>query len=108
MDTRYILVVITVPSAEVGEAIAQALLDQRLAACVNRLAPVHSLYTWEGKPTRDQELLLIVKSRADLFADRLVPAVKALHPYDVPEIIALPVVMGSQDYLDWIDSVTGR
>lgn len=106
MESRYILVLITVPSAEVGEAIAQALLDQRLAACVNRLEPVHSFYTWEGKQTRDQELLLLVKSRADLFADRLVPAVKALHPYDVPEIIALPVVMGSQDYLDWIEEET--
>ena len=107
MDTRYLLVLITVPSTEVGEAIAQALLDQRLAACVNRLEPVLSFYTWEGKQTRDQELLLKVKSRADLFAEQLVPAVKSIHPYQVPEIIALPVVMGSQDYLDWIDSVTG-
>jgi periplasmic divalent cation tolerance protein len=106
METRYILVLITVPSAEAGEAIAQALLDQRLAACVNRLEPVHSLYTWEGKQTRDQELLLLVKSRADLF-ERLAPAVKAIHPYQVPEIIALPVVMGSQDYLDWIEAETG-
>ncbi|HLE15088.1 MAG TPA: divalent-cation tolerance protein CutA [Anaerolineales bacterium] len=105
MDYRYIVVLITVPSEEVGEAIAQALLDQRLAACVNRLAPVHSIYTWEGKTSTDEELLLIVKSRADLFAGRLVPAVKALHPYQVPEIVALPVVMGSPDYLEWIDSV---
>jgi periplasmic divalent cation tolerance protein len=106
MESRYILVLITVPSEAVGEAIAQALLDRRLAACVNRLEPMHSLYTWEGKTTSDQEMLLMVKTRADLF-ERLVPAVKALHPYQVPEIIALPVVMGSQDYLDWIDSVTG-
>lgn len=106
MESRYILALITVPSEDVGQAIAQALLDQRLAACVNRLAPVHSLYTWEGKTSEDQELLLLIKSRVDLF-ERLVPAVKALHPYQVPEIIALPVVMGSQDYLDWIDTVTG-
>ena len=107
MDYRYIVVLITVPSVEVGEAIAQTLLEKRLAACVNRLAPMHSLYTWEGKTSTDEELLLIVKSRADLFADQLVPAVKAVHPYQVPEIIALPVVLGSPDYLDWIDSVTG-
>jgi periplasmic divalent cation tolerance protein len=106
MESRYIVVLITVPSEEVGQAIARALVEQRLAACVNRLQPVHSLYTWEGKTTEDLELLLIVKSRAELF-ERLVPAVKALHPYQVPEIIALPVVMGSQDYLDWIDSVIG-
>ena len=107
MDIEYILVLITVPSAEVGGAIAQALIDQRLAACVNRLAPVHSLYVWEGKSTTDLEQLLIVKSRADLFAGQLVPTVKALHPYQVPEIIALPIVMGSPEYLEWIDSVTG-
>jgi periplasmic divalent cation tolerance protein len=108
LDFQHILVLITVPSQEVGERIANALLDQRLAACVNILPQVRSLYWWEGKINTDQELLLVVKSRADLFADQLVPAVKEVHPYEVPEIIALPVVMGSASYLDWIDQETGR
>jgi periplasmic divalent cation tolerance protein len=76
------------------------------AACVNVMTPVTSLYTWEGEINRDEEMLLIVKSRADLFEEDLIPAVKAVHPYDVPEIIALPIIMGSEDYLGWIKDVT--
>jgi periplasmic divalent cation tolerance protein len=106
LEFDHIIILITVPSQEVGERIAHALLDQRLAACVNILPRVHSLYRWEGKTNIDQELLLVVKSRAELFDDQLVPAVKAIHPYEVPEIIALPVVMGSASYLDWIDQET--
>ena len=97
---------ITVPSKEVGEQIANALLEQNLAACVNIISPIRSLYMWEGKISDDEELLLIVKSRAELFEDQLVPAVQAAHPYDVPEIIALPILMGSKSYLDWIDGST--
>jgi periplasmic divalent cation tolerance protein len=106
LDYPHILILITVPSQQVGEQIAKALLEQRLAACVNILPQVHSLYLWQGKINSDQELLLLVKSRADLFAERLAPAVKALHPYEVPEIIALPVALGSAEYLDWIDQET--
>ena len=108
MDNPYIIVLITVPSQEAGKQVAHALLDQRLAACVNILPQVHSLYLWQGKTNADEELLLVVKSRAALFADRLVPAVKAVHPYEVPEIIALPVLMGSASYLEWIDQVTDQ
>ena len=103
MDNQYIIVFITAPTKEVGEQIAGALLDWKLAACVNLISPIRSLYIWEGNLNADEEVLLVVKTRADLFADQLVPAVKAIHPYKVPEIIALPIVMGSSDYLEWIE-----
>ena len=105
MDVENIIVLITCPNEEISDQIASSLLDQKLAACVNMTTPVSSLYTWEGEINRDEEMLLIVKSRADLFED-LIPAVKAVHPYDVPEIIALPIIMGSEDYLGWIKDVT--
>ena len=106
MDDQYIIVLITTPSKEVGEQVANALLEKKLAACVNMLAPVNSLYTWEGATTHDEETLLVVKSRAELFQEHLVPVVQANHPYQVPEIIALPILMGSASYLAWIDEVT--
>jgi periplasmic divalent cation tolerance protein len=99
-------VLITVPSVAVGEQIADPLQAGRMAACVNILPPIHSRYIWQGERASDEEVLLLVKSRAELFQERLVPAVKEVHPYEVPEIIALPVVMGSADYLGWIDEVT--
>ncbi len=106
MDVEFILVLITCPNKEVSEQVASALLDQKLAACVNTMTPVTSLYTWKGEINRDEDILLIVKSRADLFEGELIPAVKGIHPYDVPEIIALPIIMGSEDYLGWIKDVT--
>ena len=106
MQSNPILVLITVPSVQVGKQIAQRLLDDRLAACVNIVPGMNSLYIWEEAINDEQEVLLIVKSRADLFEEQLVPAVCRLHPYQVPEIIALPIQMGLQSYLDWIDEVT--
>jgi periplasmic divalent cation tolerance protein len=90
----------------VASEIANALLEQKLAACVNFVTPVSSLYTWQGSIHHDQEILMLVKSRLELFADRLVPAVRSLHPYETPEIIALPVIAGFQGYLDWIEAST--
>jgi periplasmic divalent cation tolerance protein len=106
MQKEYIIVLITTPNKEVSETIANDLLEKKLAACVNMIAPVFSLYTWAGEINRDQEMLLIVKSRADLFESDLIPAVQALHPYEVPEIIALPILMGAANYLAWIGDVT--
>ena len=108
MNSQFIIVFITTPTMEVGEQIANALLDKQLAACVNLISPIRSLFIWEGRTNTDEETLLVVKTRADLFKDHLVPTVKALHPYEVPEIIALPIVMGSADYLEWIEAVTTR
>ena len=106
MDFKHIVVLVTVPSEEVGVQISSTLLERNLAACVNMVAPIRSLYTWEDKTCDDEELLLIVKSRADLFENQLVPTIQAIHPYEVPEIIALPILMGSKSYLDWIDGST--
>jgi periplasmic divalent cation tolerance protein len=106
MGDQYIIVMITTPSKEVGEEIADSLLEKKLAACVNLIAPIYSLYSWEGKLNRDEEVLLLVKSRAEVFESELIPAVQDVHPYEVPEIIALPIIMGSADYLGWMNEVT--
>ena len=106
--TDPIVVLITAPSKEVGKQIARALLEKELAACVNIISSIDSIYTWEGKICNDEEVLLVVKSRVELFENQLVPAVQAIHPYRVPEIIALPIKMGAKSYLDWIEAVTKR
>ncbi len=102
--SEHIVVLITAPSKEIGTEIANALLEQKLAACVNIVSSIHSLYTWEGETCSDEEVLLVVKTKAAIFEDEFVPAVRAVHPYEVPEIIALPIIMGSKSYLDWIDA----
>jgi periplasmic divalent cation tolerance protein len=106
MENEYIIVLITTPNQETSEMIANILLEKKLAACVNLVGSILSFYTWEGDINRDEEMLLIVKSRAEFFESELIPAVQAIHPYDIPEIIALPILMGSANYLSWIDDVT--
>ncbi len=103
-----IIVLITVPSVEMGKHIARELLERKLAACVNVVSPICSLYTWQGEIHEDEEALLIVKTRASLFEEGLVPAVTALHPYQVPEIIATPITKGLQNYLGWISQSTSE
>lgn len=106
-ETPYVVVLVTAPSREIGRQIANTLLERKLAACVNVIAPIESHYLWKGERCTDEEALLLVKTRADVFADQLVPTVRVLHPYEVPEIIALPILIGSADYLAWIDESTG-
>ncbi len=106
MDVRYVVALITAPSREVGERIAHALVEGKLAACVNIVAPIRSVYTWEGKTCDEGEVLLIAKTTIERFEGEFMAAVRALHPYQVPEIIALPVVSGSGAYLGWIESAT--
>lgn len=96
-----VLVTISVPDAEVGDRIADALVEQHLAACVKRSGPVRSTYRWEGAVQRDDEWLLGCVTVHDRVA-ALAVAVRALHPYDVPEVVATPVVAGDADYLDWV------
>jgi len=105
MQNAHIVVYITVPSQEVGLQIANMLVENNLAACVNILPGVMSIYQWQGQLQQDDELLLIAKTRSGSF-DQLASAVKKAHPYDVPEIIALPIVAGSNEYLTWIDEET--
>ena len=106
MEKQPVVVLITAPSREVGEQIANSLLEQKLAACINIVPHIQSLYTWQGKTCNDAEVLLIVKSHAGLLKEHLIPAVQAIHPYEVPEIIALPIFGGLQSYLDWINQST--
>lgn len=106
MITQYILVMVTAPSAEVGQQIVDLLIEKKLAACVNMIPAVKSSYLWQGESFEDEEVLLLVKTRAQLFETELVPAIQSIHPYQVPEIIALPILMGSQSYLDWIGEMT--
>ncbi len=106
MDAQHVVALITAPSREVGELIANALIQRRLAACVSIIAPIQSTYTWEGKTCSDQEVLLIAKTTRVAFERELVAAVQSLHPFDVPEIIALPIVSGSSAYLTWIEQAT--
>ncbi len=103
MNSGYLIVLITVPNQAEAEKVARSLLDQQLAACVNIVPQVQSLYWWQGAIQQDDELLLVVKTRTSFFEDRVIPAVRAVHPYEVPEIIALPILMGSPGYLDWLD-----
>lgn len=101
---NYLVTLATAPSTEVARDIARALLDRELAACVNIIPSMTSLYIWDGELCTDEEVLLIIKTTESAF-DRLASAVADTHPYDVPEIIALTVKAGSKDYLDWIDEV---
>jgi periplasmic divalent cation tolerance protein len=100
--SEQLVVLMTAGSQEEADQVAQALVTEMLAACVNVIPGVTSIYKWEGKVQRDQEWLLVAKSRRDVL-DALVRRVQALHSYDVPEVIALPLVGGSEAYLRWID-----
>ena len=96
----------TAPSLKVAKKIAEILVKSKLAACVNISSPIRSIYFWEGKLNSDDEVMMVAKTRADLFGDEFIQAVKNIHPYQVPEIIALPILDGSADYLTWICDVT--
>lgn len=104
-DTGFRVLLVTVPDAASGVAIADALVAERLAACVNRVDGIHSTYRWEGKIERGPESLLIIKMRASRVAD-VIARVRALHPYTVPEIIALPIEDGNPTYLEWLGAET--
>ena len=97
-----LVVLITAGSQEEADRIANAVVAEMLAACVNVLPGVTSVYRWEGEVQRDQEWLLVAKTTREVLDD-LVRRVQAIHSYDLPEIIALPVVGGSKGYLRWID-----
>jgi periplasmic divalent cation tolerance protein len=96
-----IVVLVTAPPGEMARTIARRLVDARLAACVNIVPSIESIYRWEGQRCEETEWLLVIKTRKPLF-ERLAAEVKALHNYTVPEIIALPIVTGSVEYLRWV------
>jgi periplasmic divalent cation tolerance protein len=99
-STNYAVVLVTVASLEEGEAIARSLLAEKLAACIN-IFPVNSLYVWQEKINHDQEYQLFIKTDLNKF-NELADKIKTLHTYEVPEIIALPIIAGSESYLNWL------
>lgn len=101
----YLLVLCTCPTRAAADAVATAVVEQRLAACVSRIPAAESMYRWQGHVTCDDEIVLLIKTRADLF-ERLEKAITTLHPYETPEIIGLPIVAGSAAYLSWIGEST--
>src|SRR5688572_17743394 len=101
MAADILMVYCTVPDAETAERLARAVVSERLAACVNVLPGIRSIYRWDGAVESSDELLLIAKtarSSFDALRDRLV----ALHPYELPEIVAVKLDLGSPDYVDWV------
>jgi periplasmic divalent cation tolerance protein len=99
---RHRVVLVTVPSVADGERIARALVEERLAACVNVVPGLRSVYRWQGAVETADEALLLVKTR-EAALERVAARVRALHPYTLPEIVALPLVSGLAAYLEWID-----
>lgn len=105
--TDKIVVLVTCGSAEEASRIAQALVEEKLAACVNVTGPVRSIYRWEGRVADEQEVLLVIKTARRLF-DEVRRAVEKLHSYQVPEVICLPVIDGAPNYLNWLGTSLER
>ncbi|MGD9764933.1 MAG: divalent-cation tolerance protein CutA [Candidatus Binatia bacterium] len=99
--TDALIVLVTVGARAEGERLADALVGESLAACVNIVGPVRSIYRWHGEICRDEEHLLLIKTAPARYAE-LEARVRALHSYDVPEVIALPIERGSEPYLQWL------
>ena len=99
------VILVTTGSEAEAETIAAALLEEHLVACVTLLNPVRSLYRWQGKIADDRECVLVIKTRTERFA-AVEAKVQALHSYEVPEIICLPIMTGSSAYLSWLNQET--
>lgn len=98
---EYIQVLTTVEHKADAEEIAKALVDKKLAACVQIIGPLTSYFHWQGKLDSASEYLCLIKSRANLFND-LEKEISSLHPYEVPEILAVPITKGNKSYMDWL------
>ena len=101
-NSSYVVVMVTAKDADEARVIARGLLDEKLVACANIIDNIHSLFWWQEKIDEAKEVLLLLKTRKDLF-DRAAKKIKLLHSYETPEIIAIPILAGSLDYLNWID-----
>ncbi|MGD0021372.1 MAG: divalent-cation tolerance protein CutA [Smithellaceae bacterium] len=100
----YIQITTTTETKEQAQTIAQHLVAEKLAACVQITGPIASIYRWKGKVETASEWLCLIKTSED-FYDKVEKAIKKLHPYETPEIIAVPIIKGSKEYLNWIDDV---
>jgi len=106
ITTLFSVVYVTVPSVEVGKKIAREVVQGKLAACVNIVPQITSIYEWEGKLEEESEAMLIIKTKTE-HLDGLKESVLRSHPYDVPEFISLPIEHGSEPYLKWIEKQVG-
>ena len=105
LEPRAVLIYATCPSLAEAERIGGALVDRGLAACINILPGMISIYVWQGKRQRDSEVVMIAKSRGGL-AQQVVSEIRALHPFENPAVVVLPVIGGSPDFLAWIEAQT--
>lgn len=100
--SEFVVAYVTVGSSDEGDRLSHALVEERLAACVNRIGSVKSVYRWQGKVEESEEELLVIKTKEALFP-RLKKRIQELHSYAVPEVIALPILHGSESYLVWLE-----
>jgi periplasmic divalent cation tolerance protein len=103
---EYIQVFTTAETQEDAQRIARAVVERRLAGCVQVVGPITSTYWWEGEVQTSGEWLCVIKSQREAY-ERLEQAILDVHPYEVPEVLAIPVVAGSQSYLAWLDAEMG-
>lgn len=105
--TEFIQVTTTINTREGAQRIAQTLVGRRLAACVHVAGPIASTYWWQGKMEIEEEWTCVAKTRKDLYGS-VEAAIREVHPYDEPEIVALSIIAGSQSYLTWIENETAK
>lgn len=105
MNADYVIVLTTLPADADGHAFARALVEDRLAACVNLLPPMESVYRWEGRVERETERQVVIKTSRDRMVS-LWDRVRELHPYEVPEFVVLPIIDGNDAYLRWVGEST--
>ena len=103
MKSEFIQVITTIDSEEGARKIAQALVEKRLAGCVQIIGPIESVYWWKKKIETAEEWLCLIKTRSHLFK-KIEKTIRKIHPYETPEILATPITQASQDYLNWLDS----
>ena len=100
-----VVIYCTVPTKQDAKSIAKILLTQRLAACINIIDKVQSIFSWHDEICEEKELLMMIKTKSTLF-DRVKQAIKLTHPYNIPEIIAIPIEQADSEYLEWINTET--
>ncbi len=102
---KHIIILCTTNSFDSAETLAHYLVKEKLAACVNIIPKIYSIYSWQNKIEKDEEFLMVIKTKQELF-NQIKDKIILLHPYDVPEIIAVDITKGAEDYLNWISKNT--